>query len=230
MPSTVQRRYILNLYDQKKENKSLTTIIFDKIREDIINHVYQTGDKIVEAKLAEQLGVSRTPVREALKQLEQDGLVENIPNRGVVVKGVSKQDIADIYTIRQAIEGIATQWCIERITPKQIKHLKEIYELMEFYTAKGDVDKVCEYNFQFHENIYQATGSRYLKHVLSHFHIFIQSTTLRSLRSPGRLQKALQEHQRILQAIIDKDSRLAKQHIEQHVANSLQNIRLLNKE
>ena len=87
----------MDLFDQKKENKSLTSLIFDKIREDILNDKYSTGDKIVEAKLADELGVSRTPVREALKQLELDGLVDNIPNRGVVVKGISNQDIYDIY-------------------------------------------------------------------------------------------------------------------------------------
>lgn len=127
----------MDLLDQKKENKSLTTIIFEKVREDILNDVYSDGEKIVEAKLADELGVSRTPVREALKQLELDGLVESIPNRGVIVKGITEQDIADIYTIRIAIEGIAANWSVRRISEEEVASLKEVYELMEFYTARG---------------------------------------------------------------------------------------------
>ncbi len=115
----------MDLFDQKKENKSLTSIIFEKIREDILNGMYNPGEKIVEAKLADELGVSRTPVREALKQLELDGLVENIPNRGVIVKGVTAQDIKDIYTIREAIEGIAAKWSVERMSQEELDSLKE---------------------------------------------------------------------------------------------------------
>ncbi|GKT33648.1 GntR family transcriptional regulator, partial [Aduncisulcus paluster] len=162
----------MDLFDQKKENKSLTSIIFEKIREDILNGMYDPGEKIVEAKLADELGVSRTPVREALKQLELDGLVENIPNRGVIVKGVTAQDIRDIYTIREAIEGIAARWSVERMSQDELDSLKEIYELMEFYTFKKDVDKIFELNTRFHELIYMATNSRFLEHVLRDFQLF----------------------------------------------------------
>ncbi|MCK8059207.1 MULTISPECIES: GntR family transcriptional regulator [unclassified Fusibacter] len=217
----------MDLFDQKKENKSLTSIIFDRIREDILNDQYITGDKIVEAKLAEELGVSRTPVREALKQLELDGLVENIPNRGVVVKGISKQDITDIYTIRQAIEGIAATWCIERISQSEIDELKELFELMEFYTFKKDVDKISELNTKFHEVIYHSTKSRYLEHVLKDFQIFIKSTRNKSLKSKGRLEEALEEHRIILDAIMAKDIEAAKAGINHHVDKSKANAQLV---
>lgn len=210
----------MDLFDQKKENKSLTSIIFEKIREDILNDAYKNGEKIVEAKLAEELGVSRTPVREALKQLELDGLVENIPNRGVVVKGVSEQDIADIYTIRIAIEGIAANWAVERISDEELSQLKEVYELMEFYTYRKDSDKTFELNSKFHEIIYKATKSRYLEHVLSAFQLFIKSTRNKSLKTEGRLEQALEEHKAILEAFIDKDSNKATEAILHHVNNS----------
>lgn len=213
----------MDLFDQKKENKSLTSIIFDRIREDILNDQYVTGSKIVEAKLADELGVSRTPVREALKQLELDGLVENIPNRGVVVKGISKQDISDIYTIRQAIEGIAATWCIERITEAELAELKGIFDLMEFYTFKNDVEKISELNTKFHEVIYHSTKSRYLEHVLRDFQIFIKSTRNKSLKTEGRLEEALIEHRRIIDAIIAKDVESAKAGIFDHVEKSKRN-------
>lgn len=213
----------MDLFDQKKENKSLTSIIFEKIREDILNDQYAHGEKIVEAKLAEELGVSRTPVREALKQLELDGLVENIPNRGVIVKGISKQDIYDIFTIRMAIEGIAAQWAVERMSDEELAQLKEVFELMEFYTFKGDVTKISELNTKFHEIIYMATKSRYLEHVLRDFQLFIKSTRNKSLRSEGRIDTALEEHQKIVKAFMERDAETAVEMLTNHITNSRRN-------
>jgi len=212
-----------NIFNGKKDNRSLTSIIFDKIREDILIGKYASGEKIVEAKLAEELGVSRTPVREALKQLELDGLVDNIPNRGVIVKGISKQDIQDIYTIRIAIEGIAVKWAIERMTDDDLNKLKEIYELMEFFTYKKDIEKFAELNTQFHEAIYNATKSRYLEHVLTDFQYFIKTTRYKSLKTTGRLNSALQEHKEILDALIKKDVDEAKKAIIYHINKSKEN-------
>ncbi len=213
----------MDLFDQKKENKSLTSIIFEKIREDILNGMYNPGEKIVEAKLADELGVSRTPVREALKQLELDGLVENIPNRGVIVKGVTAQDIMDIYTIRETIEAIAAKWSVERMTQEDLDSLKEIYELMEFYTFKNDVDKIFELNTKFHELIYSATNSRFLEHVLRDFQLFIKSTRYESLKTEGRMQNTLEEHKEILDAFIERDQDKAVKKIIDHISHSKDN-------
>lgn len=217
----------MDLFDQRKENRSLTSIIFEKVREDILNGRYATGDKIVEAKLAEELGVSRTPVREALKQLELDGLVESLPNRGVIVKGITDQDIEDIYTIRLAIEGIAARWSVERIDPDEIDQLKEIYDLMEFYASKGDVEKSFELNTRFHETLFKATKSRYLEHVLKDFQLFIKSTRSESLKSEGRLDRALAEHRLILDAYLNQDVDAAIEAITNHISNSRANVSML---
>lgn len=218
----------MDLFDQKKENKSLTSLIFDKIREDILNDKYHAGDKIVEAKLADELGVSRTPVREALKQLELDGLVDNIPNRGVVVKGISNQDIHDIYTIRVAIEGIAARWAVERMDEQVVDDLKEIYDLMEFYTFKDDLDKIFELNTRFHETIYRATKSRYLEQVLKDFQLFIKSTRNKSLQCTGRSSEALNEHKAILEGFIEKDADKAFEATVRHIESSRKNAQRFN--
>lgn len=210
----------VDLFDQKKENKSLTTLIFEKIREDVLNDVYKSGEKIIEAKVAEEMGVSRTPVREALKQLELDGLVENIPNRGVIVKGVTRGDIDDIYEMRVAIEGIAAKWSVERMSDETLLHLKEIYELMEFYTVKKDIDKIFELNTKFHEVIYKSACSRYLEHVLSDFQQFIKSTRKRSLETEGRMEEALDEHRAVLEAFIVRDVDRAVEALVTHIENS----------
>ena len=214
----------MDLFDQRKENRSLTAIIFERVREDILNGKYSNGDKIVEAKLAEELGVSRTPVREALKQLELDGLVESLPNRGVVVKGITDQDIVDIYTIRLATEAIAARWAVERMDDSEIEQLKEIYDLMEFYTFKEDVEKTFELNTKFHETMYRGTKSRYLEHVLKDFQLFIKSTRNESLKSEGRIDNALEEHKRILDAFIRRDADSAVDALVNHIINSKNNV------
>lgn len=222
----------MDLFDQKKENKSLTSLIFDKIREDILNDKYAAGDKIVEAKLAEELGVSRTPVREALKQLELDGLVDNIPNRGVIVKGISNQDIYDIYTIRVAIEGIAARWAVERMDESDetvTNDLKEIYDLMEFYTFKNDTNKFFELDTKFHETIYLASKSRYLEQVLRDFQLFIKTTRKKSLLCEGRPDYALEEHKAILDGFIEKDAEKAHKATVAHIEGSRKNAQRFNK-
>lgn len=217
----------MDLFDQKKENKSLTSLIFDRIREDILNGRYMTGDKLVEIKLADELGVSRTPVREALKQLELDGLVDNIPNRGVVVKGISQDDIDDILTIRLCIEGLVGQWAAERILDEEVKELEEIFDLMEFYTSKGDVDKIFELNTKFHETLYKATKSRYLEGVLKDFQLFIKSSRNNSLKTEGRLFTALEEHRNILIAIQNHDRESTRNTLVKHISESNDNIKSL---
>ncbi|MBE0450907.1 MAG: GntR family transcriptional regulator [Clostridia bacterium] len=217
----------MDLFDQKKENKSLTSLIFDRIREDILNGRYLTGDKLVEIKLADELGVSRTPVREALKQLELDGLVDNIPNRGVVVKGISQDDIDDILTIRLCIEGLVGQWAAERILDEEVKELEEIFDLMEFYTSKGDIDKIFELNTKFHEALYKATKSRYLEGVLKDFQLFIKSSRNNSLKMEGRLFTALEEHRNILEAIKNHDQENTRISLVKHISESNENIKSL---
>lgn len=214
----------MDLFDQRKENRSLTSIIFEKVREDILNGKYANGDKIVEAKLADELGVSRTPVREALKQLELDGLVESLPNRGVVVKGITTQDIDDIYAIRLAIEAIAAKWAVERMDNDEVEQLKEIYDLMEFYTFKEDVEKTFELNTKFHETMYRGTKSRYLEHVLKDFQLFIKSTRSESLKSEGRIDRALKEHKHIVDAFKERDSERAVEAVVNHIVNSRTNV------
>ncbi len=217
----------MDLFDQKKENKSLTSLIFDKIREDILNGRYETGDKLVENKLAEELGVSRTPVREALKQLELDGLVDNIPNRGVVVKGITKDDIDDILTIRLCIEGLVGEWAAQRVLNDELKDLEEIYDLMEFYTFKGDVEKIFELNTKFHETLYKATKSRYLESMLKDFQLFIKTARSNSLKSEGRLSMALKEHKAILEGLKEKHPEKTKDALVQHISESNKNIKIL---
>lgn len=206
-----------NFYDTK-DYSSLSDKVYQVLRDGIAEGKYKTGDCLVELKIADELGVSRTPVREALKQLELEDLVASQPNRGVVVKGFTSEDFQDVFTIRHLLEGQAAYWAAERITPQQLSQLHEIVDLMEFYTHKNDVDHLVKLDTSFHEIIYEASKSRTLKHILTSLHHNIQRARQSSLTVPARPDASLLEHKAIYAALAAHDSVEAKKQIEQHIA------------
>lgn len=203
---------------------SLRSKIYNQLRNDILNGVYKPGDSLIEMKLAEELGVSRTPVREAIRQLELEGLVSSIPNKGVVVEGVTEQDVNDIYAIRKLIEGLAVRWATEKMTKEQLKSLKDTLDLMEFYTMKNEADKVSKMDTKFHDIIFEACNSKPLRSVLTHLHHFIQRARLVSIRVSGRAENALKEHQEIYKAIEAKDADAAEKAIQKHIQSAGENL------
>lgn len=204
-------------YDPK-DYTSLSDKVYRILRDSIAEGRYKTGDCLVEMKLAEELGVSRTPVREALKQLELEELVEPQPNRTVVVKGLSKEDVRDVSTIRHLLEGQAAYWAAERIGATLLAQLKEIVDLMEFYTQKNDVEHLVRLDTRFHEIIYEASGSRTLRHILTSLHHNIHQARQSSLTMPDRAVYSLGEHKNIFSAIERHDAPAAKEYMETHIA------------
>ena len=115
---------------------SLRGKVYDRIREDILNGVYKEHEELKEATLGKMMDVSRTPVREALRQLELEGLVEIIPNKGARVTGITKKDIDDIYQIRYLLEGLSARWATEHVTEEQLDKMEETLYLTEFHAKK----------------------------------------------------------------------------------------------
>jgi DNA-binding GntR family transcriptional regulator len=206
------------------EKYSLRTRVFKHLEEHIINGKIMPGESLIETKISEELGVSRTPVREAIRQLELEGLVKSFPNKGSVVLGVSTQDIEDIYSIRMLIEGLAAKWAAEKITSDEIDKLKDSVELSEFYNGKNNMDPLEGLDSKFHEIIYEACKSKPLKHMLATFHHYIQNARAVSLSAPGRARNAILEHRAILQAIQDHDSSGAEQLMYEHINNARINL------
>jgi DNA-binding GntR family transcriptional regulator len=203
---------------------SLSVKVFEVLEGQILNGTYAVGDQLVESKISLELGVSRTPVREALKQLELDNLVATIPNKGTFVVGVSTDDIKDIYTIRIAIEGISAMWAAERISDEKIKELENLVELQEFYSAKNEILQIVQLDTKFHEIIYDASGSRTLRNTLKSFHTHVKHARESSFLSAGRTKTAVEEHREIFEAIASHDGEKAKTLIENHITNARDNI------
>ncbi|PYG88861.1 DNA-binding GntR family transcriptional regulator [Ruminiclostridium sufflavum DSM 19573] len=206
--------------DNENLVNSLRGKVFNQLRSQILTGIYKPGDSLIELRLSEELGVSRTPIREAIRQLELEGLVHAIPNKGAVVKGVTEQDVEDIFTIRMRIEGLASRWAAEKITEEEIKELKEALEFEEFYTIKNDVEQLMKFDSKFHDIIFRASKSNPLMHMLSTFHHYIQSARNNSFHIPGRPDKVFDEHKAIFEAIRKKDADTAEQLTVAHIRNA----------
>jgi DNA-binding GntR family transcriptional regulator len=202
-----------------EDKQSLTSKAYQRIRDDIIEGRNKTGDYLIELKLAEELDMSRTPIREALKQLELEGLVVSIPNRGVMVQGISSHDIEDIFTVRLLLEGQAAYWAAERISEDKLSKLAETLELMELYTRKNDAEKLAKLDTEFHDTLFSASNSRILRHILASLHQNAQRVRRSSLSVPARPHKSLEEHRAIYTAIEEHRADDAKLLMEAHIKN-----------
>jgi len=208
---------------ERKDTEAIHSLhgkVFEQLEDAILSGQYKQGECLNELKLSEDMGVSRTPIREAFRQLELEGLVIYTPNRGVVVRGFSKEDIRDIYQIRSMIEGMTARRATENITPELLKELEETLELEKFYTEKGDAEQISALDSRFHDAIYQASGSRLLIKTLKEFHHYVKHARNLSLSNPERAKKTYEEHKAIYDAILDRDRELAEIKTEQHIRNA----------
>lgn len=199
---------------------SLTDEIADIVRERILKGEYRIGEKIKENQIATELKVSRTPIREAFKQLENEGLIDYIPNRGCFAKGFTRQDIEDIYAVRKALEVLAVEWAVSRIDDEQLAELQRQSDLMEFYTTRKDSKRVLEINADFHDIIYDAAGSRFMAQVLRSYKEYIEQTRKVLYYEQDYLTDIFSEHKEILEAIKRRDSAGAKAAMARHLEGS----------
>ena len=200
---------------------SLTESIAEVMRERILKGEYKIGEKIKETHVAEELRVSRTPIRKAFKQLEQEGLIEYIPNRGCYAKGFTKRDIEDVYAIRKALEELTTEWAVARITDEDVAQMEEKCDEMQGYVNQGDSAHVLSVNKEFHEIIYQATGSRFMSQVLRSYKQYIEQTTRPIFYEQKFLQEIVDEHRAIVKAFEKRNTEEAVEAMSTHMTKSM---------
>lgn len=206
------------------QEQSLGSQIFARVREDILSGVYQQGAELKEATLGAKLGVSRTPVREALRQLELEGLVEIIPNRGARVTGISQKDINDIYLMRSRLEGLAARLAAEHIREDAIAEMEEVVLLSEFHLTHSKRDQMVKLDGRFHEIMYHASGSRMLEHVLTDFHHYVKQARFTSMKTRNRAEESVREHKAILEAIKNRDADQAEKLANEHIWHVIENL------
>lgn len=214
----------IGINKETTDKYSLRGRVFHHIREDILSGKYKKDEELRENTIATELGVSRTPVREALRQLELEGLVNIIPNKGATVTGLSVKDMNDIYVIRSYLEGLCARWACVNITEAQLEQLEEIQYLFEFHTKKKHYDQLVELDDRFHDIIYAASNSRMLTHVLVDFHHYVQRVRKGSLSNEERATNCIMEHNAILEALKQRDADKAEELASQHISNTIRNI------
>ena len=208
------------LEDEQNNNLPLSSNLFSKLQEDILTGKLEDGEKLTEIKICNQYGVSRTPVREVLRQLEADGLIMTIPNRGAFVKALTEQDIHDIYVLRSQGEVTAVRWAIERITEKEMSELDETFAFMEFYTMKNDIPKMLNINIAFHQIIYHATHNRMMLQQLSAYQLYLRHCNPSNYYAPNYLRDVLAEHRDIYDAFGAGDPEAGAAAMKRHMENS----------
>lgn len=201
--------------------KPLREMVFESLREAIILGRLKPGERLMEIQLAEEMGVSRTPVREAIRKLELEGFVVMVPRKGAYVAGVSVKDIADVFEVRSALEGLAAGLASERITDEEMEELeKAILQI----SGEEDILTVVKGDSLFHEIIYKASRNQRLTQIITHLQEQINRFRLTSLSVPGRLKIAVGEHKKIVEAITSRNVDLANRLASEHMENAEQNL------
>lgn len=212
------------------QSHSLTTLVQHEIERLIVSGELSAGDKLNEAVLAERLGVSRGPVREAFRALAESGLVRMEKNRGVFVRQVSIEDADEIYEVRAALDRLVGCRLAESIKPEQLKELRGILNGMKQAAAKHDIDAYYPLNLRFHDSLVQFTGNKKLlatyRRIVNELNLYRRATLASVIGGRGGLSVSTREHTKIFDAIASGDPVRAGQALYEHVAASRERMHL----
>lgn len=200
---------------------SLSDQVYEHLETDILSGKFQRGTIVTELQLCAELGVSRTPVREALRRLFQEHLIEDTP-RGTMVLGITPKDYMDMSEIRLRIEELAIRGFVANAEADAIKELNEAVDFQEFYLSREDVDHLRALDGRFHDIIYSNCGSRVLQDTLSRLHRKIQQYRRNAIQTPERAAHSVQEHRAVLTALAARDADQAVACINRHITNAIE--------
>ena len=208
-----------------KDSKTIRRRIYEHLREQLLNGEIYPRQHLIEAKIAKELGTSRTPVREALHSLELEGLIESIPRVGYVVKPISEQEVEEICEMRMAIEGVAARWAIEKAYKKLVEELEKNISIAEEKVSKGDVRTFVDMDARFHEIISKFSGSKRLLELAQTLRRHMLRYRIQSIYSVDNVLRAIEGHKGILRAIkkgdLDEVNKAIRHHMEQSKSDIL---------
>jgi DNA-binding GntR family transcriptional regulator len=202
-----------------KNPKSIRQKIYDHLREQLLNGEIPPRQHLVEAKIAKEIGTSRTPIREALHSLELEGLIESIPRVGYVVKAINEEEVEEVCEIRVAIEGVGACWAMKKAPQRLIEDLKKNISMSEEKAAQGDPKAFVELDAQFHEIIARLSGSKRLQELGQTLRRHMLRYRIESIYLTENVSRAIQGHKGILEAIekgnLEEVNKAIKVHLEQ---------------
>ncbi len=204
--------------------KPLRELVCENIRQAIIDGTFSPGERLMEIQLADEMGVSRTPVREAIRKLELEGFVVMIPRRGTYVADISIKDITEIYEIRISLDILAAGLAAERITDEELEKLNSYLVEIGRYVPAMDMDKIVELDTAFHDILYKATRNERLVSVIGNLREQLTGIRGRSMSYPGRLVETMDEHRALVDSIASRDVERAQRAARVHIENAEQTL------
>lgn len=199
--------------------KPLREIIFNTLREAIIIGELKPGERLMEIQLAEKMGVSRTPVREAIRKLELEGLVNMIPRKGAHVAELSVKNIMDVLEVRSSLDGLATSLAATRMRDEDLKDLKHVLSQFANYVEKGNLQGSIKKDVEFHDIIYSSSRNDKLIQIVNNLREQVQRFRVIYMKDFSSTKDIVKEHIEIIEAIESKDAELAKKVAEKHINN-----------
>ncbi len=206
--------------------KPLREVISETLREAIVSGTLKPGERLMEIQLAEELGVSRTPVREAIRKLELEGFVVMIPRRGTYVADLSIKDVNEVFEIRTALDILAAGLAVERITEEELEQLERVLVEIGEYIEQNDIEKIVAADSRYHDILYRASRNDRLVGIINNLRE--QFTRFRSISMayPGRIKNTVEEHRQLVEAIAQRDIALAQRLAREHMENAEQTLLL----
>lgn len=202
----------------------LRDVVFNTLRQAILRGELKPGERLMEIQLANKLGVSRTPIREAIRKLELEGLVLMIPRKGAEVAQITEKSLRDVLEVRRALEELAVQLACDRMTAKGLEELKQAAEEFEAVLGNNDITIVAEADVAFHDVIYMATDNQKLISLLNNFREQMYRYRVEYLKQKERYAQILQEHNDIVAAIEKGEKHRATEVTCRHIDNQVQTV------
>ena len=204
--------------------KPLREVIFNTLREAIIVGELKPGERLMEVQLAEKMGVSRTPVREAIRKLELEGLVNMLPRKGAHVANLSVKDIMDVLEVRASLDGLASALAASRITEEELKELKHVQTQFANYVEKDNLQGSIKKDVEFHDIIYRASRNDKLMQITSNLREQVQRFRVIYLKDYVSPREIIKEHAEIIEAISGKNTDIARMVAQKHIKNQEETI------
>ena len=199
----------------------LRDVVFNTLRQAILRGELKPGERLMEIQLANKLGVSRTPIREAIRKLELEGLVLMIPRKGAEVAEITEKNMLDVLEVRRALEELAVKLACERITEEEIQELKDAADAFQKILSEKDITKIAEADEAFHDVIFKSTGNDRLIQLLNSLREQMYRYRLEYLKREEDHPQLLEEHQQIIDRITRKDQSEAAELIDRHIGNQV---------
>ena len=202
----------------------LRDVVFNTLRQAILRGELKPGERLMEIQLANKLGVSRTPIREAIRKLELEGLVLMIPRKGAEVADIKEKNLRDVLEVRRALEILAVRLACERITDEQIVELRQAASDFKFTLKNEDITKIAEADVKFHDVIYEATGNKKLIQLLNNLREQMYRYRVEYLKNESAYKKLLDEHEEIINKIENRSTQEAIDVVCRHIDNQVKTV------